>query len=102
MRQLMSTEASNDPWARSPTTVRNEYTEVDLQDSKQEQRPRRRSRPSPRPSVWSCCYSGAGGQSRQTYSRARFQQILDEEHAYLMDSDDLELTWKNEDGESET
>ena len=96
MRQLLSSEASNDPWTGPSAASRNEYTEVDLQNSERMQRPRPKPRTGMRPSVWSCCYSGAGGQSRQPYSRARFQQTLDEEHAYLMDYDDLELSWKGD------
>lgn len=99
MRQLLSSEASNNPWTGPSSAGRNDYTDVDLRDSEESHRPRPRPkrRAGTRPSVWTCCYSGAGGgESRQAYNRARFQQSLDEEHAYLMDYDDLELSWKSD------
>ena len=86
MRQFLTTEATNDPWMSSPTSIRNEYADFEVAEvSRGEQK---------YPIVWGCCCCGQRG--RPSYARARRTQSLDEENVCLVDCDELNLAWQRE------
>lgn len=97
MRQFVTTEATNDPWAsHSPTAIKNEFAEVEfrVEDSDSEDQ----KLPSSRLCLSCCCC----GRKREAYVRARMVQREGEEGTRLMDCDELDLNWQQESGEDVT
>ena len=90
MHQFMSSEATNDPWSGSPTTVRNPFTDVEMAETREREMK----------TSWRCLCCCAG--ERGGYRRGRTRQPDLEENMCLMECDELSLAWEGQHGKDIT